>query len=86
MWGVKMRKEDIDPKIQKLADNQINYIRRMALLTDDQIREVILQQLVEHPHLIEKHTQEEQTKLIHDIKKAAKDVKTSPLKLARRPA
>lgn len=81
-----MTLDTIDPKIQKLADNQVNYIRRMAILTDDQIKEVILQQLIEHPHLVEKHTEEEQTKMIHDIKKVSKDVKSSPLKLARRVA
>ncbi len=74
----------LDPKIQKLANNQVNYIRRMSLLTDEQIKEVVLQQLIEHPHLIEKHTEEEQTKMFHDIKKVAQDVKSSPLKLARR--
>lgn len=81
-----MTLDTLDPKIQKLADNQVNYIRRMSLLTDEQIRKVILQQLIEHPHLIEKHTEEEQTKMMHDMKKAARDVKSSPLKLARKVA
>ena len=78
--------DTLDPKIQKLADNQVNYIRRMALLTDDQIKSVIIQQLIEHPHLIEKHVEEEQLKMISEIKKTAKDVQSSPLKLARRVA
>ncbi len=76
--------DTLDPRVQKFADTQVNYVRRMALLTDDQIRETVLQLLIEQPHLIEKHTEEEQTKMIHDIKKAAQDVKSSPLKFARK--
>ncbi len=81
-----MTLDTLDPRVQKFADSQVNYVRRMALLTDDQIRETVLQLLIEQPHLIEKHTEEEQTKMIHDIKKAAQDVKSSPLKLARKVA
>ncbi len=79
-----MTLDTLDPKIQTLIENQIKYIRRMSILTDDQLRMFLTQHLVEHPHLIEKYEQEEQTKMLHDITKAAKDVKSSPLNLARR--
>ena len=79
-----MTLDTLDPRVQKFADSQVEYVRRMALLTDDQIRETVFQLLIEQPHLIEKHTEEEQTKMIHDIKKSAQDVKSSPLKFARK--
>lgn len=76
--------DTLDPKIQTLIENQIKYIRRMSILTDEQLRAFLVQHLIEHPHLVEKYEAEEQIKMMHDIKKAAKDVKSSPLKLARK--
>ncbi len=78
--------DTLDPKIQTIIEHQIQYIRRMSIMTDDQLRMFFTQHLIEHPHLVEKYEQEEQTKMIHDITKAAKDVKSSPTKLARRVA
>lgn len=81
-----MTLDTLDPKIQKLVESQVSYIRRMSLLTDDQLKTFFTQHLIEHPHLLDKYDQEEQLKMLHDIKKAAKDVKSSPLKLARKVA
>jgi len=74
----------LNPKIQTIIENQIKYIRRMSLLTDEQLRIFLAQHLIEHPHLVEKYEQEEQTKMLHDITKAARNVKSSPLKFARK--
>ena len=76
--------DTLNPKIQSMIESQINYIRRMSMLSDEQLRAFLAQHLIEHPHLIEKYEQEEQTKMLHDITKAAKDVKSSPLKIARK--
>ncbi len=81
-----MALDTLDPKVQTMIEHQIQYVRKMSILTDEQLRVFFTQYLLEHPHLIEKYEQEEQTKMLHDIKKAAKDVKSSPLKLARRVA
>ena len=79
-----MTLDTLDPKIQKLIDSQINYVRRMSLLSDEQLRTFLAQHLIEHPHLVEKYEQEEQTKMLHDITKEARNVKSSPLKFARK--
>lgn len=76
----------LDPKIQQIIDNQIHYIRRMSILNDDQIRQVLYQQVIEHPHLVDNYNEEEQKKMFHDITKAAKDVKSSPIKISRKVA
>ena len=81
-----MTLDTLNPKIQILIEDQIKYIRRMSLLTDEQLRAFLTQHLIEHPHLINKYEQEEQAKMIHDITKAAKDIKSNPLKLARKVA
>lgn len=79
-----MSLDTLEPKIQQMIDSQIKFIRRMATLSDEQIQTLLLQQLLEHPHLIENYEKEEQNKLLHDITKAAKDIKSNPIKLARR--
>ncbi len=81
-----MSLDTLDPKIQKMVDSQVAYIRRMSLLSDEQLRLLLTHQLIEHPHLIDNYEQEEQKKMLHDITKAAKDVKSSPIKLARQVA
>jgi len=81
-----MTLDTLDPKIQTLIENQIKYIRRMSILTDEQLRAFLTQHLIEHPHLLDKYEQEEQTKMLHDMTKAAKDIKSNPLKLARKVA
>jgi len=79
-----MTLDTLNPKIQSMIESQINYIRRMSLLSDEQLRVFLAQHLIEHPHLIEKYEQEEQKKMLHDITKAARDVKSNPLKIARK--
>jgi hypothetical protein len=58
----------------------------MSLLPDEQLRMLLTQQLLEHPHLVDNYEIKEQKKMIHDITKVAKDVKSNPLKLARQVA
>jgi len=79
-----MTLDTLDPKIQKLIDSQINYVRRMSLLSDEQLRIFLAQHLIEHPHIVNKYEEEEQIKMLHDITKAARNVKSSPLKFARK--
>lgn len=76
--------DTLDPKIQQMVNSQVNYIKRMALLSDEQLRLVLTKQLIEHPHLIDNYSQEEQKKMFHDMKKAAVDVKSNPIKFARK--
>jgi len=58
----------------------------MSMLPDEQLRMLLTQQLIEHPHLVDNYENEEQKKMFHDITKAARDVKSDPLKLARKVA
>ncbi len=81
-----MSLDTLDPKIQKMIDSQVSYIRRMAMLPDEQLRMLLTQQVLEHPHLVDNYENEEQRKMLHDITKAAKDVKSNSLKLARKVA
>ena len=78
--------DTLDPKTQSIIDNQIKYIRKMSLLTDEQMRIVLTQQVLEHPHLIDNYKDEENKKINNDMINAAKDIKSSPLKLARKVA
>ena len=74
----------LDTKIQQMVNSQVSYIRRMSLLSDEQLRILLTQQLIEHPHLIDNYEKEEQKKMLHDMTKAAKDIRSNPLKIARR--
>lgn len=76
--------DTLDPKVQQMVDSQVNYIRRMAMLPDEQLRILLTQQILQHPHLIDNYEAEEHKKMVHDITKAAKDIKSNPLKIARR--
>jgi len=78
--------DTLDPKIQNIVDSQVKYIRRMSLLPDEQLRILLTQQIMEHPHLVENYEEEEQKRMLHDITKAAKNVNSNPLKLARKVA
>jgi len=78
--------DTLDPKIQNMVDSQVKYIRRMAMLPDETLKMLLTQQVLEHPHLIDNYEDEEQKKMLHDITKAAKDVKSDSLKLARKVA
>lgn len=79
-----MSLDTLDPKVQQMVDSQVNYIRRMAMLPDEQLRILLTQQILQHPHLIDNYEEEEQKKMVHDITKAAKDVKSNPIKFARK--
>ena len=79
-----MTLDTLDPKIQEMVNSQIMYIRRMAMLPDETLKMLLIQQLLEHPHIVNNYVEEEQKKMLHDITKAAKDVKSSPLKIARK--
>ncbi len=74
----------LDTKIQEMVNSQVMYIKRMAMLPDETLRILLTQQLLEHPHMVDNYIEEEQKKILHDITKAAKDVKSSPLKIARK--
>lgn len=74
----------LDPKIQKMVDSQILYIRRMAMLPDEQLKILLTQQILQHPHLVDNYEQEERKKMFSDITKAAKDMKSNPIKIARK--
>lgn len=75
-----------DPKIQEMVNSQVLYIRRMAMLPDETLRILLTQQLINHPHLIDNYENEEQKKMLHNITKAAKDVKSSSIKISRKVA
>lgn len=76
--------DTLDPKVQQMVDSQVNYIRRMAMLSDEQLRILLTQQILQHPHLVDNYEAEEQKKMVHDITKAAKDIKSNPIKFARK--
>lgn len=81
-----MSLDSLDPKIQEMVNSQVMYIRRMSILSDEQLKLLLTQQLLEHPHLVDNYVNEEQKKMFHDITKAAKDIKSNPIKLARQVA
>lgn len=70
--------------IEEMTEGQLKYIRRMSLLTDDQIRSVIRQKIAERPEMIEHYQDTSQKKLVDDIVKISRDVKGGPTKFARR--
>ena len=79
-----MSLDQLDPKIQTMIDNQVLYIRRMTMLPDKQLRMLLTQQILEHPHLVDNYENEKQKKMLYDITKAVIDVKSNPLKLTRK--
>lgn len=81
-----MTLDTLDPRIQEMVNSQVLYIRRMAILSDEQLKLLLTQQLIEHPHLVDNYVNEEQKKMLHDITKAAKNIKSSPIRLARQVA
>ena len=70
--------------VEEMIEGQLKYIRKMSLLTDDQIRAIIRQKIVERPEMIEHYQDTSQKKLLDDIVKMSKDVKGDPTKFARR--
>lgn len=70
--------------IEEMVEGQLKYIRKMALLTDDQIRAVIRQKIAERPDMINHYQDTSQKKLLDDIKKMSRDIKGDPMKFARR--
>jgi hypothetical protein len=70
--------------IEEMVEGQLKYIRRMALLTDDQIRSLIRQKIAERPEMINHYQDTSQRKLLDDIAKMSKDIKGDPTKFARR--
>lgn len=81
-----MTLDTLDPKIQEMVNSQIMYIRRMAMLSDEQLRMLLTNQLIEHPHLVDNYEIEEQKKTLYNITKSARDIKSSPLKISRKVA
>lgn len=73
-----------DAVIGEMVEGQLKYIRRMALLADDQIRSIIRQKIVERPDMISHYQDTSQKKLLDDIVKMSKDIKGDPTKFARR--
>lgn len=73
-----------DEKITKMVNSQIQYIRRMSLLTDEQLRLLLTQNILEHPHLVDNYIEEEQKKMYSDMMTASKDIKSNPLKISRK--
>lgn len=70
--------------IEEMVDGQLKYIRKMALLTDDQIRAVIRQKIAERPDMISHYQDSSQKKLLDDIVKMSRDIKGDATKFARR--
>lgn len=70
--------------IEEMIEGQLKYIRKMSLLTDDQIRAVIRQKIMERPEMIEHYQDTSQKKILDDIMKMSRDVKGDPTKFARR--
>lgn len=70
--------------IEEMVEGQLKYIRKMALLTDDQIRAVIRQKILERPDMISHYQDTSEKKLLDDIVKMSKDIRGDPTKFARR--
>lgn len=70
--------------IEEMIEGQLKYIRKMSLLTDDQIRAVIRQKISERPDMISHYQDTSQKKLINDIMKTSRDMKGDPTKFVRR--
>lgn len=70
--------------IEEMIEGQLKYIRRMALLTDDQIRTIIRKKIAENPDMISHYQDTSQKKLLDDITKMSRDIKGDPTKFARR--
>ena len=70
--------------IEEMVEGQLKYIRKMTLLTDDQIRAVIRQKIAERPDMISHYQDTSQKKLLDDIVKMSRDIKGDPTKFARR--
>ena len=70
--------------IEDMIEGQLKYIRKMSLLTDDQIRAIIRQKIMEKPEMIEHYQDTQQKKLFDDIVKMSRDTRGDPTKFARR--
>jgi hypothetical protein len=70
--------------IEEMVEGQLKYIRKMALLTDDQIRTVIRHKIAERPDMISHYQDTSQKKLLDDIMKMSKDIKSDARVFARK--
>ena len=76
----------LDPKIQEMVNSQVLYIRRMSMLPDEQLRMLLTQQLIEHPHIVDNYENEEQKKMFNDIIKVSQNIKSNSLSISRKVA
>ncbi len=70
----------------KFIDSHIKYIRRMALLTDDQLKFLLQAKLFQDNTILDKFKDSESKKQFNELSLMAKDIKTESLKLARKVA
>ncbi len=75
-----------DSDVDEFIESHIKYIRKMNLLTDDQLRYIFRSKIIEDPTIIEKFKEKKIKKQYDDIIKISKDIKTSPLKIGRKVA
>jgi len=78
--------DTLDPKIQEMVNSQVLYIRRMSMLPDEQLRMLLTQQLIEHPHIVDNYENEEQKKMFNDIIKVSQNIKSNSLSISRKVA
>lgn len=70
--------------IEEMVEGQLKYIRKMSLLTDDQIRAIIIQKIAERPDMISHYQDSSQKKQLDDIIKMSRDLKSDARTFARR--
>lgn len=70
--------------IEEMVEGQLKYIRRMALLSDDQIRVIIRQKIIEKPGMISHYQDTSQKKVLDDIVKMSKDIRSDARVFARK--
>lgn len=74
----------LDTDIEESIERYIEHIRRMNLLTDDQLRLLLRQKALEDQDSFQALKDAASEKALRDIKRAAKDIRGDPRKFARR--
>lgn len=75
-----------DNDISEFIESHIRYIRKMNLLTDEQLRMIFKMKAIEDSSIIDKFKENRIKKQFNEIASLAKDIKTNPTKLGRKVA
>jgi transcription initiation factor IIE alpha subunit len=77
---------EVNNEIDGFIESHIKYIRRMASLTDDQLRALLKMKATESPDILDHFRENKSKKKLDEVSQLAKSIKTPATALGRKVA